>query len=480
MPRPDPRHGRAVIAGRASDVPRRRAEELERNSSPASRSSSRGVRARGGGGKIAAVHVHRFVVALRRRARDDRRRGPRRRGAHRRGARGLRRAALRRLRARSVERRRVGVGRRGAGSGGGGAARAVVGRAGRMDRARHGGRRRARLPGGAHRPGAPLAGHTGGDGAADSRARRRGLPRRAGLPHPRAHRRAPVLRALRALAGGAGGRGCDGAGRRRRLGRHRGPGRRRDARPARGAGDSHRDRPGRRAAGAARPGAAPRRRERAARRSAPRGGGVSGGRARGWRAIALLAAALAAPLAALDVPFLSGRVVDLAGLLTESEKQSIEQKLAAFEKKTGAQIAVLTLPGLEGEPLEDYSMRVVETWKLGRAGEDDGALLLVARDDRKMRIEVGRGLEDRVTDLVAGRILDHVMRPLFREGKFGPGIEAGVDALLGTLEGLEVVPEEAPASPMAPGGRFFMFALYLLVVGVFSLIAILTTGPQSW
>jgi uncharacterized protein len=207
---------------------------------------------------------------------------------------------------------------------------------------------------------------------------------------------------------------------------------------------------------------------------------MSGGGARRWRAIALLAAALAAPLAALEVPFLSGRVVDLAGLLTESEKQSIEQKLAAFEQKTGAQIAVLTLPSLEGEPLEDYSMRVVETWKLGRAGEDDGALLLVARDDRKMRIEVGRGLEDRLTDLVAGRILDHVMRPPFREGKFGPGIEAGVDAILGTLEGLEVVPEEAPASPMAPGGRFFMFALYLLVVGVFSLIAVLTTGPQSW
>ena len=108
---------------------------------------------------------------------------------------------------------------------------------------------------------------------------------------------------------------------------------------------------------------------------------MSGRRARGWRALALLAAALAEPLAALEVPFLSGRVVDLAGLLTESEKQSIEQKLAAFEQKTGAQIAVLTLPSLEGEPLEDYSMRVVETWKLGRAGADDGALLLVARDD---------------------------------------------------------------------------------------------------
>ena len=205
---------------------------------------------------------------------------------------------------------------------------------------------------------------------------------------------------------------------------------------------------------------------------------------RRWPVATLLTAAvaLAAPLAALEVPFLSGRVVDLAGLLTESEKQAIEQQLAAFEQKTGAQIAVLTIPSLEGEPLEDYSMRVVETWKLGGAERDDGVLLLVARDDRKMRLEVGYGLEDELTDLVAGRILDHVMRPLFREGKFGPGIAAGVDAILGTLEGLDVLPPE-PATGIgagAAGGRFFMFALYLVVVGVFSLIALLTSGPQSW
>ena len=138
---------------------------------------------------------------------------------------------------------------------------------------------------------------------------------------------------------------------------------------------------------------------------------MSGARVALASAAALLGAALAAPLPALEVPFLSGRVVDLAGMLTESEKQSVEQKLAAFEKKTGAQVAVLTLPSLEGEPLEDYSIRVVETWKLGRTGHDDGVLLLIARDDRKMRIEVGRGLEDRLTDLVAGRILDHLLRP---------------------------------------------------------------------
>ncbi len=211
---------------------------------------------------------------------------------------------------------------------------------------------------------------------------------------------------------------------------------------------------------------------------------MSGAARRRWAArglFALGAAALAAPLVALEAPFLSGRVVDLAGLLTESEKQAIEQKLSAFEQKTGAQLAVLTIPGLEGEPLEDYSIRVVETWKLGRAGKDDGALLVIARDDRKMRIEVGRGLEDRLTDLVSGRILDHVVRPLFREGKFGAGIAAGVDAMLGALEGLDVVPEGARATgPDKLPVKLLMFGLYLVVVGVFSLIALLTSGPQSW
>jgi uncharacterized protein len=209
------------------------------------------------------------------------------------------------------------------------------------------------------------------------------------------------------------------------------------------------------------------------------------GRALAWAVpLALVAAAL--PLAALDVPFLSGRVVDQADLLTPEERQRIDEKLRAFEEKSGAQIAVLTIESLEGEPLEDYSLRVAETWKLGREKFDDGALFLVAEQDRKMRIEVGYGLEDTLTDLQAGQILDNGVRPLFREGRFGAGIEGGVDAIIGTLEG------RADAIPAAPAGppsipidqaplpfKALFFGIYFAVIGTFSLLALFSKGPQS-
>ena len=152
----------------------------------------------------------------------------------------------------------------------------------------------------------------------------------------------------------------------------------------------------------------------------------------------------AGALGALEVPYLAGRVNDLADLMTEEEELRVTSKLEGFERATGAQIAVLTVPTLEGEVLEEYSLRVVETWGLGRAEQDDGVLLLVARDDRKMRIEVGYGLEGDLTDVQCGRILRNVLRPAFRGGEFGRGIEEGIDAILGTLEGREAIPEEPP------------------------------------
>ncbi|HQT96131.1 MAG TPA: TPM domain-containing protein, partial [Thermoanaerobaculaceae bacterium] len=113
------------------------------------------------------------------------------------------------------------------------------------------------------------------------------------------------------------------------------------------------------------------------------------------RALPLLVAALlATPLAAaVEVPFLSGHVNDTAAMIPAGVREQIETKLAAFEKTTGAQVVVLTVPSLNGEPIEDYSIKVAQTWKLGRKGVDDGVLFLVARDDRRMRIEVGYGLE---------------------------------------------------------------------------------------
>ena len=190
-----------------------------------------------------------------------------------------------------------------------------------------------------------------------------------------------------------------------------------------------------------------------------------------------------AALAALDVPFLAARVNDQAGLLTPEEEERIEARLAAHEAATGHQVAVLTSPSLEGEVLEDYALRVAETWELGRAGHDDGVLLLVARDDRKMRLEVGYGLEGTLTDAQAGRILDEIVRPRFRAGDFAGGIETGVAATVGTLEG-EAGAIDAVARRDAwdgsLGARIAAGGFFFLVIGVFAFVGLFSKGFQGW
>lgn len=190
-----------------------------------------------------------------------------------------------------------------------------------------------------------------------------------------------------------------------------------------------------------------------------------------------------APLIALEVPYLSGRVVDLADLISAETESRMDVKLADLESRRGHQIAVLTVPSLEGEVLEEYSLRVAETWGLGRAEQDDGVLLFIARDDRKMRIEVGYGLEADLTDAESGRILRNILTPSFRAGDFDGGIERGIDAIIGTLDGEEVIPPDPPSgggTDMPLAGRFFMGGLFFLVVGMFSLISIFSSGCQSW
>jgi len=205
------------------------------------------------------------------------------------------------------------------------------------------------------------------------------------------------------------------------------------------------------------------------------------------RAVALVAAVLllaAGSALALDVPFLSGHVVDEAGIVPPETAARLEQKLTAYEQRTGHQVAVLTVPSLDGEPLEDYTMRVAETWKLGRAAEDDGVLLFIARDDRQMRLEVGYGLEPQLTDLASRRVLDDVVRPHFRAGDYGGGIEAGVDAVIAVLDnGAEALPAAQPEQPIqgVPWPmRILMGALFFGVVGVFSLSALGTDGCGGW
>src|SRR5437667_196672 len=156
--------------------------------------------------------------------------------------------------------------------------------------------------------------------------------------------------------------------------------------------------------------------------------------------------ALASPAAALDVPPLTGRIVDNAHLLPADRTASLSAELAAHEARTGNQVAVLTLPSLEGEPLEEFSHRVATAWKLGRKGTDNGVLILVVPNDRKVRIEVGYGLEGALTDLKSSRIIREEIVPRFRNGDFPGGIAAGVKAVLGTIEGTYTPPERKPVS----------------------------------
>src|SRR6266478_1454986 len=165
---------------------------------------------------------------------------------------------------------------------------------------------------------------------------------------------------------------------------------------------------------------------------------------------------------ALDVPPLRGRINDYAGLIPADRARALEERLARFEAETGHQIAVLTIPSLKGDSLEDFSIRVAEAWKIGKKGFDNGAILLIARDDRKLRIEVGYGLEGVMPDAIASRIIREVITPRFRSGDFAGGIEAGVDAILKVTKG-ETLPERArpSAGPAASQGASIMTILMI-------------------
>jgi uncharacterized protein len=202
---------------------------------------------------------------------------------------------------------------------------------------------------------------------------------------------------------------------------------------------------------------------------------------KGARVLAAILLLLPAVAAAREVPYLSGRVVDEAGMIPAEVRQRIEQKLAAFEQRTGIQVAVLTIESLGGDPIEDFSIRVAEAWKLGQKGKDNGVIFLVAEQDRRMRIEVGYGLEPVLTDVESGRILDNIVRPAFRNGDFAGGIEQGVDAILAGLGGEEVPAEPAAGTQESERGVPAGFLLiFLFVIGTFSLIAVTTSGCQSW
>ncbi len=175
------------------------------------------------------------------------------------------------------------------------------------------------------------------------------------------------------------------------------------------------------------------------------------------------------PAAALDVPPLRGRVNDYAGMLTPATKQQLDGMLQNLEASDGTQIVVLTVPSLEGDSLEDFSIRVAEQWKIGRKGLDNGAILLIAKADRKVRIEVGYGLEGKLTDLTAGRIIANVIVPHFKNGQIDQGVIQGVQAMIGVVKG-EYSAAEAPArhhgTERRTGNGFFGLILALFFLNV--------------
>lgn len=207
----------------------------------------------------------------------------------------------------------------------------------------------------------------------------------------------------------------------------------------------------------------------------------------------LLLVLLAMPRAAMaiEIPYLTGRVNDNAGILSEQARQSLSEQLKAHEERTGNQVVVLTTPSLQGESIEDYANQVFNEWKLGQQGQDNGILIVVVPDERRMRIEVGYGLEPTLTDLQAGRIIQDIMAPRFREGDYDAGITDGAMAVMLVLEGQEL-PEsvyqdessgssfsglselESPDMPL--GMRILIGAFIFGIIGLFTIIGIMTPG----
>lgn len=174
---------------------------------------------------------------------------------------------------------------------------------------------------------------------------------------------------------------------------------------------------------------------------------------------------------ALEIPEMRGPVNDLAGILSANERTEVDSYLSTVNDQTGVQVAVLTVRSLEGASIEDFSLRVAEKWKLGQADKDNGALLVISLEDRAIRIEVGYGLEQSLTDIKCGLIIRSVIAPLFRSGQYGPGIIAGVKNIVGiATDNAEIVsnnvlnPDEAGSSSESGIGGIVIFIIFMILM----------------
>jgi uncharacterized protein len=175
---------------------------------------------------------------------------------------------------------------------------------------------------------------------------------------------------------------------------------------------------------------------------------------------ALLLFWASAAIAEVAVPPLTGRVVDQTGTLTSGYIETLNQRIRSFEQRKGSQIAVLIVPTTQPETIEQYSIRAAEAWKIGRRKIDDGALLVIAKNDHKLRIEVGYGLEGALTDVTSRRIIDEVIVPRFKTGDFAGGISEGLTRMIGVIDG-ERLPPPAPEASHGPGPDWDQLSSFL-------------------
>ncbi len=187
------------------------------------------------------------------------------------------------------------------------------------------------------------------------------------------------------------------------------------------------------------------------------------------RRIALLVLLILLPFSvqALDVPPLKAHINDYAHMFSPRTVQELEGRLADFEAKESTQIAVLTVPTLEGENLEEYSIKVAEAWKIGLKGIDSGVILLIAEKERKIRIEVGRGLEGRLTDLTSGQIIRNEITPRFKAGDYDGGLSAALAAIMGAVKGEYGPQKEDVRHARRSAPPIFGLLIFLFVILIF-------------
>lgn len=199
-----------------------------------------------------------------------------------------------------------------------------------------------------------------------------------------------------------------------------------------------------------------------------------------------LLAVAASAVAAVAVPYLRGRVTDDAEILTPEAAQRISRILKDHEDRTTNQVAVLTVTSLDSESIDAFTLRVFEEWQLGRKNEDNGVLVVIAPKERRMRIEVGYGLEGDLTDLEAGRIIRNIMAPYFKKNNYDGGVELGAAAIIAQLEGNEETPATAETIDDSGSGsalegpdlgiieRILLGAFVFGIIGLFTVLGVLT------